>query len=1293
MSSWLQRQTSSSSWCRSWKVRACVCSSDLSCVCTSHLSCVCSSDLSCVCSSDLSCVCSSDLSCVCSSDLSCVCSSDLSCVCSSDLSCVCSSDLSCVCSSDLSCVCSSDLSCVCSSDLSCVCSSDLSCVCSSDLSCVCSSDLSCVCSSDLSCVCSSDLSCVCSSDLSCVCSSDLSCVCSSDLSCVCTSHLSCVCSHVVSVCSRHFPKSPRFSLVVQASFDGEQLATDPVEHSEQPPFGTELAWELDRRTLHQHRLQRTPIKLQCFAVDSVSGRKESVGYIVLDLRSVQEVKQEPRWFPLLSSKYTKLKPALLLAAALENDTKFSEPSPDRFKARKAPPRQGSPAVTELLPDRLQAELVQDQGYHQVGPADHCTDMFVLSVTVAFATKLEQLIPSTMKLSAEGSDFFFYYSLLGNDITSEPFHNLLSPDFEPERASVRLRSSSQVLQAFLSRQPSLQIHLCCGNHSLGGTDVSLSALAAVSVDLENRAATVEGAFVLRPPTRVKHTLPALPADLQPTVGVAVTLRREDAAAQSSGNKEGSGARTRSVPTSVPLPLPPAAAPSVPPPAEPRPRSSSPLQKPPDSSPPPPLPPPSFHTESEAESLLEELQRPTAAAADVEVPDAPVEAGASSVSVSAPKVSIPSSAHHYSFSLDLCSLGSLGLTHPVAATLRYSYPFFGSAAPIMTSPPVELQRNVEASVPQSYCAFDFAALPQQLQDTFRSPSEKVAELSYVATLEDLGLVKAREVVVSDSSQNELEAPTQPPPLTAAAPSRSPAPPGPVGPAAPRDTLEYRTALELELWKEEQEDLFDDQEVEFNLLEEQLQKTLADLEKREKQLTEAELQVQRHITLYYIILYYSFILCGVKCVFHSEGVCVFVCVQTQRLQRDLRAEHDLAQRELQESSRRLQLDCDHRAALERDKVRVMEEERARLLQQISDGECRYKQLEREFQSYREQQNVRPEFRLQSEVNLLTLEKVELERKLDSTTKSKLHYKQQWGRALKELARFKQTFPLIRPGPAGRWETETTEREQENAMTRLKKQQAELEVLRRHHLATEEKEAVQQDRRELDDIRNDLNRLKEDRSGPAPVPPGHAPSPGLNDSADEHLSRLLEERDTLLRTGVYTHEDRIIAELTRRIQDAMRNRPIRRDLAPDASTNHVSYDVVRRLKRRSSSTSAETVCREQDVELQLPYWQAVAQIFRHTSDVSTRASEANETFENFASSRYSCREFTATFSAAKGKERIFGLVDSLQRTNSDVRKAVNSQDDFTPKSEKDAQLPVALTTSVHTETPRRPEHTRESS
>ena len=37
-----------------------------------------------------------------------------------------------------------------------------------------------------------------------------------------------------------------------------------------------------------------------------------------------------------------------------------------------------------------------------------------------------------------------------------------------------------------------------------------------------------------------------------------------------------------------------------------------------------------------------------------------------------------------------------------------------------------------------------------------------------------------------------------------------------------------------------------------------------------------------------------------------------------------------------------------------------------------------------------------------------VELERRLDAVTKSKVHYKQQWGRSLKELARLKQKEQL---------------------------------------------------------------------------------------------------------------------------------------------------------------------------------------------------------------------------------------------------------------------------------------------
>lgn len=84
---------------------------------------------------------------------------------------------------------------------------------------------------------------------------------------------------------RRFPKRQRYQLIAEAKFDGELLTTDPVDHVECPDFTQELAWELDKKGLQQHRLQRTSIKIQCYAVDTSSSARESVGYVVLDLRS------------------------------------------------------------------------------------------------------------------------------------------------------------------------------------------------------------------------------------------------------------------------------------------------------------------------------------------------------------------------------------------------------------------------------------------------------------------------------------------------------------------------------------------------------------------------------------------------------------------------------------------------------------------------------------------------------------------------------------------------------------------------------------------------------------------------------------------------------------------------------------------------------------------------------------------------------------------------------------------------------------------------------------------------
>ncbi|NWU33950.1 CE120 protein, partial [Hylia prasina] len=974
---------------------------------------------------------------------------------------------------------------------------------------------------------------------------------------------------VVSVLEgRYFPKRPKYMLIVEAKLDGEQLATDPVEHTDQPEFATELAWELDRKALHQHRLQRTPIKLQCFALDPLSSVKENIGYIVLDLRAAQEKKQACKWYPLLSNKYPKFKPEIQIGVALETDSKALV---DDFKAKEAPPREGKVLTLfpGLDPKSIVPVLNEEEGYHQIGPAEYCRDHFVMSVTIAFATQLEQLVPSTVKLPDRQPEFFFYYSLLGNDVTNEPFTDLINPNFEPERASVRIRSTVDVLQIYLCTQSKLQIHLCCGDHSLGSTEVPLSGLLKRgNVEIDQHPVAIEGPFVLVPPNRAKQKLPQLPLDLAPTVGVSVILQRESLATQPSislnaatepkqpqekvlspvsGKTESQQQRSQNAPSQAD-------------------QCSSKEE---------------VATESEVESLkLEKGTKPRKRADSdpvaISQPN-PVGVSSSSEPVSAQKILIPAASHHFCFSIDLRSIRALEVGFPINCILRYSYPFFGSAAPIMTSPPVEVRKNMEVFLPKSYCAFDFATTPHQLQDTFfRLPllvelwhkdktakdlllglarlqlsnvlaSEKtrflggngeqcwrqtcnetvsftaaqgsgsrIAELSYAITLEDYGLVKVQEVMVSDSSQDVGAgqqwhvAHTQPRCALEDHPE-------------PRETLEYKAALELEMWKEMQEDIFEDQlkkkemvhmqalaeewkkrdrerealvkkkVAEYNVLEEQLQKTLRDLDKRERQLFSAESELQR-------------------------------------VKKELQAEHERNLQVLQDSLHRAREQCAHQLELERSKIKQLEEDKLRLHQQLYEAENKHKTLEKEFQQYKEQQSSKPEIQLQSEINLLTLEKVELERKLESATKSKLHYKQQWTRALKELARLKQ-------------------REQENAMAHLKKQQQELEHMRLRYLAAEEKELGKTDRQELEHIRNELNRLKQHEEERKKSQDARDNSAGrvdshycrkLNENTDDYLSRLIEERDTLLRTGVYNHEDHIVSELDRQIREAIAKRNI---------------------------------------------------------------------------------------------------------------------------------------------------------
>ncbi|XP_006812274.1 centrosomal protein of 120 kDa-like [Saccoglossus kowalevskii] len=987
---------------------------------------------------------------------------------------------------------------------------------------------------------------------------------------------------------RRFPKRGKNKLIVETKFDGELLSTDPVDHIETPEFSTELAWELSKKALHQHRLQRTPIKLQCYAVDTLTNARENVGYVMLDLRTaafqediLAKAPVQSRWYPLLNTKYARLKPEVRISITLENDNQQEE----SFKARGAPPRkaQGQPDSDEELDVKMLQPVLNDlEGYYQIGPEHKCSDMFVMSVTIGFAANLTQLVPSSMSLPARDSGFFFYYNMFGNDVTNEVFHDLLNPTFPAERASVRLRSSPAALQLYFVSQPSLQAYLCVGDQSLGNATIPLAGLMKKDNIplLDTQPVAIEGAFRLIPPQRTQQQLPPVPIDLAPVVGVSVSLRREEISLKApvimptpqTPEKQSMDQKAEKITT-----------PQKSQQEQPTKLNHSPPEKleRPHQATSPPNSLGSYTPIDDSKTTSDELSSLTLEDKDVkrrkdgERPKANIGVGLepeSNSTSSHPVLAVDAAAHHYSFSIDLRSIKDVDTPTAVNIFLRYTYPFFGSSAPIMTHPPVEVRRNTEVLLPHSFCAFDFATASQQLKETFlripllvevwhrdkmtqdallgiarfsmvhilnaekarvaskfegspqgwrqiyseRVPVEstdgkqrKIAELHLVVGLEDYGPINTREVLLSTEPSQSSTTEIKP---------KEPKRDDVEKAKDARETLEYKTAMELEMWKEAQEELYEqqlkDKEVlhmkalaeewkrrdkerellvrkkvdEYGRLEDQLRLAITDVERRERQLAANESEVMR-------------------------------------LKSDLQRDYERKLAEIKDASHRMKEDCIHQVEMERSKVRDLEEQKQRLQEQLTMSERKIEEKEKDFQVYRGQINTKPEVRLQSEINLLTLEKVELERKLDAITKSKLHYKQQWGRALKELARLKQ-------------------KEQAEARTRLKRQQQELEHMRLRYLAAEEKEVVKSEKKELEEIKGELSKFQQElqqQKQQAEAKPAEehilkvVQHDDLDSSLDEHIGRLVEERDTLLRTGVYSHQDRIITELDKQIREAI--------------------------------------------------------------------------------------------------------------------------------------------------------------
>ncbi|XP_023244381.1 centrosomal protein of 120 kDa-like isoform X2 [Centruroides sculpturatus] len=988
------------------------------------------------------------------------------------------------------------------------------------------------------------------------------------------------------------------------------MCTDPVLHDKTPTFNTELAWEVDRKGLQLHRLQRSPIKIQCYAADIVSLQKELIGYLILDIRLAHEKLQPPKWYPLLNSKYQRQRPEILISLHLEKNEQKQPEEQSTSNIVKKEPHVKCSTQTEIstkaasASDRQQSclelkpQLNIENGVYYIGDTNpEKTEKFIFSVTIAFATNLLQLVQLYPSISNSSGNFYFYYSLFGNDVTTEPFGNFQNPDFPAERASVKIISSVDVLKDFFIQQPKLQVFFCCADVSIGMADIPIShILMEDATRIENHPVSIEGTFEIVPITENKVDSSSFEFDSRPEIGICVMLHKLENEDHHKNILLSSNHISDSLSTSTS-------------------DASEILNKVADinigndacpvkekihleSYPSPP------QRLSKSEDLKEKVTEvPTQLLKQIpQSTDVPrvsfidnIVHGASS---NIKKIECPSQSllvpHHFCFTIDLRTLKLIQQKAYLNCFLRYSYPFFGSTVPILTHPCVDVRSGIEVTLPHGYCAFNFATLHHQLESTFKEfpliievmhrdkegnqkdkfvgsvklqlstvlgesattfarengvigtrqittccipvlsdEQRQIGDLLVVMSLDDLGPTNI-PVVLAEANQQILNSYSQQDHYELNLSNKL--------------TMEKHTKI-FEEWKTEQEHILKEKlkqkekehmetlilewkkrDMERELL---MQRKLREYQQMEEKLKQAlsDIEVrERHLTI-------------------NEN-------EILRSKADLKHQKEIMEREANEIIKHIKEENEFMVEIERSKIKELQQKCKSYQEQLADLEKKLKERDILIQSMKEEKEGSRESYLQADVKVLTNEKIDLMKKLEKALSSKQRYKDQWGQALRKIAQLEQQVLDLEKSA---W---------------LKKE--EYEIIHLNKLAKVEEGILQSEKDTLNLIKDKISNFTEN-SDESESPKesnseniGHYPKSAdtiqktflkpsaagttttttttaaittttlENDSYHdsktlEYLQRLKDEKKTLLGTGVYTEEDRIIIELNEHIHKAM--------------------------------------------------------------------------------------------------------------------------------------------------------------
>jgi hypothetical protein len=336
---------------------------------------------------------------------------------------------------------------------------------------------------------------------------------------------------------RYFPQNPSGKLYVECRFtdkilstispdSNSILSTDTVEQVSFPIWDTELAWEVDQKTLHILRSQWAHLKLQCFSIDSIKGNgnnnRELIGYSMLDLRIATDSRSgKERWISLINKKEKGgLLPEIKISfCILPNLSPPTTPSVNNNNGGYIPSPLGKSSL-------LSSEEIK---LYKIGNNE--TEIFLFSITINFGVNLQLLLQDTISfltqqqfpeldLSTLNHGFYFQFTIFESVITSNKFYDLSHPNINPETFTFRIQSSLEELKSFLIKESKVVINLYHDNQIIGFAEIPLTGL------FDSKTGEPRSLDRVCPMYNTKRELP-VSADVQTArIGIYLTIMREN-----------------------------------------------------------------------------------------------------------------------------------------------------------------------------------------------------------------------------------------------------------------------------------------------------------------------------------------------------------------------------------------------------------------------------------------------------------------------------------------------------------------------------------------------------------------------------------------------------------------------------------------------------------------------------------------------------------------------------------------------------------------------------------------------